>query len=101
MENERIRIKVSNEVRGLIPEYLKNRHGDITAIGELLKHGDFNGIQTIGHRMKGSGASYGFDPITLIGENIERAAKEKSADTVRKAAADLSEFLERLEVDYE
>ncbi len=101
MENERIRIKVSNEVRSLIPEYLKNRHEDITAIREFLKHGNFNGIQTIGHRMKGSGQSYGFDQITLIGEDIERAAKEKSADTVRKAEEDLSEFLGRLEVSYE
>lgn len=101
MENQRIRIKVSSEIRDLIPDYLKNRHGNITSIRERLEHGNFNDIQTIGHMMKGSGESYGFDQITLIGKNIERAAKEKSADAVRKAVDDLSEFLERLEVIYE
>lgn len=101
MKNEKIIVKISNEIRELIPEYLKNRRDNVASIRESLEDNNFESIQTLGHMMKGSGESFGFDQITAIGESIERAAKEKSSSAVRKSVDDLSDFLDRLEVIYE
>jgi hypothetical protein len=48
--------------------------------------------------MKGTGGGYGFDGITAIGVDIERAAKQGDAVVLRTHVDSLSRYLTRLEL---
>jgi CheY-like chemotaxis protein len=49
----------------LIPQYLSDRKNDLVSIQRLLQERDFDRVRTLGHNMKGTGASYGFSEISL------------------------------------
>ena len=56
--------------------------------------GEFTAIATIGHNLKGSGAGYGFRPISEIGARIWRAAKADDAAVVSTGADELEAYLD-------
>jgi HPt (histidine-containing phosphotransfer) domain-containing protein len=92
---------VDPDLRDLIPGYLQNRQDDIKTINDALKVSDFDKIRTLGHSMRGSGGGYGFMPVSIIGEAIEKAAKEKNPDAVKNCLTELSDFLERVTLVYD
>jgi hypothetical protein len=51
--------------------------------------------------MKGIGSSYGFPPITEIGRKLEEASSAGSKDVIKKLAAELADYLDRVEVTTE
>ncbi|MBI2469297.1 MAG: response regulator, partial [Candidatus Rokubacteria bacterium] len=98
---ERIRIRVDRELEAVIPEFLENRRQDVRSLREALERGDFETIRLLGHRMKGSGAGYGCEAITQIGELLDQAGRNRAAEEVRKGIAELDAYLGRLEIAYE
>ena len=50
--------------------------------------------------MKGTGTSFGFPQISEIGDELERAAKQQDADSVRHLTANLDRFLDSVDVRY-
>jgi len=107
MENNRntslkkIRVRVDRDIQDLIPGYLENREKDLTVFQQALEQDDFEVIASLGHSMKGSGGGYGFNGLSSIGRAIEKAAKNRDKESVRKSIIDLTEFLNKLEVVYE
>ncbi len=99
--SERIRIRVDSDLQELIPGYLKNRESDLQTYQQALEKGDFDSIAVLGHSMKGSGGGYGFNDLSQIGRAIEKAAKSKDKDSVRKSIIDLTVYLKKLEIVYE
>jgi len=81
-----------------IPWYLEKLHEYLIAIQDALGQRDFETIQTIGHRMKGSGVSFGFDAVSDIGRTLEASAKEENAERIREQTLKFSDYLARVEV---
>lgn len=98
--NEKIIIHVDSDLKDLIPGYLENRRKDIESIIEALKQSDFETIRILGHSMKGSGAGYGFDAITHIGDSFEQAAIDKDSAEVQKQVGKLALYLGQIEIVY-
>jgi hypothetical protein len=48
--------------------------------------------------MKGAGGGYGFDRVTELGREIEKAAKEKDADRCRALNEELAELMANTEI---
>lgn len=95
---ENIIIEVDEDLSDLIPGYLENRGKDITQILACLEQRDFETIQTLGHKMKGSGGGYGFDAITTIGRVLEEAAKQYQEDIIQEQVALLKDYLLKVKV---
>ena len=95
---ERILVEVDPELMQIIPDYLESRRRDCTEIERLLAFGDMEYIQTMGHRMKGSGGSFGFDEISEIGEALELAAQVTDAEGIKSAVGRLERYLARVSV---
>ncbi len=91
---------VDSDLEELIPGFLENRWEDTRTIKAGLEQGDFETIRILGHDMKGTGAGYGFSPITDIGACLEQAAKDQNQEEVRRLVGDLTSYLERVEVVY-
>ncbi|MBF0370525.1 MAG: Hpt domain-containing protein [Magnetococcales bacterium] len=97
---DRIKVSIDSDLEDITPGYLANRQKDLLNLPEALKNKDFSALQVIGHRMKGSGAGYGFDAITDIGRLIEMAARDQNEADIQKGIDDLRDYLDRVEVTY-
>lgn len=100
-QDEKIIAHVDIELKELIPGFLENRRKDIRSILRALDQGNCETARILGHSMKGSGAGYGFDPITDIGRSIEQAAQDRSPEEIRKWVAQLLTYISRVEIVYE
>ncbi|MBI5186478.1 MAG: Hpt domain-containing protein [Nitrospinae bacterium] len=100
-QNEKIIVRVDPDIQDLIPDFLKMRRDDIKSIQSALLKNDLRTIEILGHSMKGSGGGYGFDRISEIGGVLEIAAKNDNKEGIRKQTADLSNYLDRVEVVFE
>ncbi len=94
-------VRIDSELEELIPNYIENRHKDIKNMTEALAKGDFDTVRLLGHSMKGSGASYGFTEISVIGKKLEEAAKAKNQADITASIQELSDYMANLEVVYE
>ncbi len=99
--SEKIRIRVDADLHELIPGYLENREKDLLMYQQALEKDDFDSIALLGHSMKGSGGGYGFNDLSQIGRAIEKAAKSRDKESVRKSIIDLTAYLKKLEIVYD
>jgi PAS domain S-box-containing protein len=93
-----IRVRANPKVADLVPDFLRNRRQDAMAILDALDRGDFETVAGLGHGMKGAGSSWGFDGITDIGAALEQAAENADGGASRRWLAELSSYLDRVEV---
>jgi CheY-like chemotaxis protein len=77
----------------LIPEYLRNRKKDIQKIKKALDNNDFDKIEDLGHKMKGSGKCYGFEKISMLGHQIEVSAKEKKSMEIKRSLVQMQDYM--------
>jgi PAS domain S-box-containing protein len=95
---ERIVVRADESLRAVIPRYLESRRKDVETILAALEGSDFASIAALGHKMYGTGAGYGFPPVTALGAALEQAAREKDGAAIREHAAGLSRYLARVTV---
>ena len=98
---ESIVVQVDADLAGLVPSFLANRRRDIERIRDALASNDHGTIRKIGHAMKGTGGTYGFDRMTRLGAKIERGAKAGDMEAVRQGVDRLVHYLDRIEIVYE
>lgn len=98
---EKIILHIDSDLEDIVPGYLEGRHRDVVLMSKMLGQQDFESLLALAHRIKGSGASYGFDTITNIGHDIETAAKNKEQKVVEASISALASYLKRIEVNYE
>jgi PAS domain S-box-containing protein len=94
---EGIQGNLDDRLRAIVPGYLEGKRRDILAVLAALNNGDYEQIRTLGHKMRGSGAGYGFPEITAIGERLELAAESRDENNIRKHIDELSQYLDVLE----
>lgn len=92
---------VDKDLADLIPVFLKNRSKELDTLRDALAHSDFAQLAQLGHRMKGVGNSYGFAPISDLGEQIEDAAAKKDAAGVEGWIGAYTDYLAKVKVVYE
>lgn len=85
--------EVGPEVRMLVPGFLAARRREHLWMESSLAEGDFDQIARLGHRLKGSGGSFGFPELTSVGARLETAAKQADVSACRAALAELARGL--------
>ena len=96
----KIAIVVDEELSAIAPKFLNNVRRNSQLIVGALARVDFDTIRSLGHNMKGTGTSFGFPQISAIGDELERAAKQRDADSVRNLTARLVHFLDSVDLRY-
>jgi HPt (histidine-containing phosphotransfer) domain-containing protein len=86
-------VKVDPLVLPLLPEYLRNRAGDLVKLDAALAAGDFPALRKLGHNMRGSAGAYGLPPLSDIGARMEDAAVQRDSAAVADAVAAMRAFL--------
>lgn len=65
---------LEKDLEELAKKYLSRKNEEIHSLYGLLKKNEFQGIETIGHKIRGTAGSYGFELLGEIGKNIESHA---------------------------
>ncbi|RMF66664.1 MAG: response regulator [Calditrichaeota bacterium] len=85
--------KEMESLRHIYVESLRDRHAQLAA---ALNLDDYERVSQIGHRMKGSGASYGFPEVTRLGRELEAAARKKEGEKLAHLLDELKEFISQV-----
>jgi HPt (histidine-containing phosphotransfer) domain-containing protein len=84
--------------RQLMARYLERRESDIDLLRHALDSADFEKIRITGHNLFGSGAAYGLEEISRLGENIEIAAEGRDTAAIERLIGDFERFLKDLKL---
>jgi len=95
-----VQVAISEAIRALIPQYLQDQRGVATLILVALEQRDYQTVQELAHKMRGSGGSFGFDTLSQIGRSLEEAAQDKNQEAIRHWQYELRRYLDRVEVVY-
>jgi HPt (histidine-containing phosphotransfer) domain-containing protein len=87
---------VPPELFHLLPGFLARREGEVSELSELLRLRQFEGIRSVGHKLKGSGLGYGFQIITDLGRDLEQAAQDQDIEEIQLSIAKLKTFSKEL-----
>jgi histidine phosphotransfer protein HptB len=96
----KVDVMMDEQLSAILPNFLNNVRRHPSGIGAALARGDFATIRVLGHNMKGTGTSFGLPQISEIGSELEQAAKQQDAETIRIITARLAHFLDSVEVHY-
>ncbi|MFL6416172.1 MAG: ATP-binding protein [Bryobacteraceae bacterium] len=86
-------VLVDPSLEDVIPRFLDKRRQDVPKITEAVRVGDYETVRRLGHNLKGTGAGYGFHPISEFGAQIESAASVADAATICSKVEELARYL--------
>jgi len=93
------RAKVKRILADLVPKFQANRRNDIALAREALARQDFVAVKAIGHRLKGSGAGYGFLEVSSHGAQIELASLSADARLISQVVDALEHYLDTVQIE--
>lgn len=72
------------DVTDLIPAYLDRRSKEVEQMKQYLEESDIKNLGRIGHQLKGSAKSYGFEELGQLGSELEKLSQlENNFDQIK------------------
>jgi CheY-like chemotaxis protein/HPt (histidine-containing phosphotransfer) domain-containing protein len=96
--DDRIVVRVDAELVDLSHAYLANRAKEVEEIKPALERQDFEKIDKIGHNMRGSGRMFGFEDLTTIGTDLQRAVAVGDAARIMQLQERMRKYVSLVEV---
>lgn len=93
-------IVVDPVIAPIMPRYMELREQEHRDLMQALASGDPQQVALLGHRLKGTGASYGMDMLTELGTQLEQAGQTADLQTAEVVARRIRMFLDRIELVY-
>lgn len=94
-------VKVDARITDIVNNYLEHRRQDVRGLFMALAKNDYGLIKTVAHDLIGTGGSFGFEGLSLIGLSLEKAAIKQQPEEVALLIEGLAEYLSGVEVVYE
>ncbi|MBA3464331.1 MAG: diguanylate cyclase [Deltaproteobacteria bacterium] len=83
-----------------IPRYLENRRTELLPVREAARVGDLAAVKAFGHKLKGSGGTFGFDDLSVLGDRLEQSAKDVNRTELLRVVDEIAWYLEHVQVVY-
>ena len=93
-----ITVKVNPRIDGIVRSYLEHRKQDMNSLFLALEDGEFEHIKNVAHDLIGTGGSFGFKHMPIVGRSLASAAKEQQSEKIKFLLEGLAEYLLRVEV---
>jgi HPt (histidine-containing phosphotransfer) domain-containing protein len=93
-------VKVDPMFESIVPEFLENRREEVSRLEAALSREDYGELAALAHVLKGVGGSLGFDDITRLGREVEKACKSRDGVRVGECVRDLKVYLDEVQVDF-
>lgn len=85
------------ELREIYLEFDRSLSDRYHRLTEAVMGTDYDAIRRIGHDLKGSGGAFGREKVSLLGAQIEQAAKESNGQVIGFLLGSLKEEIERIQ----
>jgi signal transduction histidine kinase/DNA-binding response OmpR family regulator len=95
-----VRIVIEEGMEDVAPAYLDKRRAEISTYRQALESSNFDAIRMLAHKMKGTGAGYGFPVLTDLGSALEAAAKRGDRDEIQIKLDEFDRYVHRVELEY-
>lgn len=96
----RIKVVVDPELQPIMGRYMEIRREEQDRLEAALDDGDAETVRLLGHKLKGTGSSFGFDHLTEWGAAIELAGRDGDLDQAARVAAEVRHFLDNVDIVY-
>jgi HPt (histidine-containing phosphotransfer) domain-containing protein len=83
-----------------IPRFLENRRAELVPVREAARVGDLATVRAFGHKIKGSGGTFGFDAVSVLGDRLEQCAKDANRTEVLRVVDEIGWYLDHVQVVY-
>lgn len=94
----RINIQVSHDMLELSTGYLASRKSDVAALKQSLLALDFEDIEDLIHKTKGTAGGYGFEYLGTLAKSLEHAAKSKDPSKCQQYILEIESYLNLVEI---
>ena len=98
--SQAIVIQVNPRIGDIVESYLEHRNRDVESLLDALDRGEFDHIRHLAHDLVGTGGSFGFEDMSLIGRSLVSAAANKETEEIKLLVEDLAEYLSHVEIVY-
>lgn len=75
-------------------KYLERRKQDLMTCLSAVQTDSYETIETVGHKIKGNGMTFGFPELSAIGAQIETAAQQKNKVQILKTTDELKAWVD-------
>ena len=89
-------VAISEDIADLVPNYLMSVIEEVERLGQHLASGNLADAARIGHKLKGTGGTYGFQRISSLGREVEASARAGDSDRTGALLAELDGYLKRV-----
>lgn len=74
-------------------KYLERRKKDVELCQLAITNQDYKYLEKIGHDLKGNAITFGFAPLSPLGESLETSAHNKDVESLKSIVKSYSEYL--------
>lgn len=94
-------VRVDPRLADLVEKFLNGARRDIAQARAALEARDLDKVRLIGHTLRGSAGSYGFEAVARLSGLLEHAARNSDVDSSRRIAARIADNLARVETRFD
>lgn len=94
----KFQITVDADLEPIMGRYFEIQQRELAAMDQAIAASDGQTVSRLGHKLKGTGSSYGFARLTQLGAAIEMAGKDGNITEVQELVIQVRSYLENVEV---
>jgi len=91
---------VNSALKDIIPGILEEWRREIDIMRQAVSESDFDAVQKISHKMKGTGGMFGLSGMTEMGGGLETAAINRSKEGMKKHLHMLASYVEEVRMSF-
>jgi HPt (histidine-containing phosphotransfer) domain-containing protein len=92
-----ITVDIDPGIRDLALRFLEGAREDSGRLAAALQARDLQRVRMIGHMLKGSSMSFGFEELGRLGGMLEHAARNEDVESARGVAVRVADYLARVQ----
>lgn len=93
-------IKVDQDLKEIVMKYLGVQRNEVNGFLGLLDNRKFEDIRKAAHKIKGSGATFGFNFLSEAATRIEVEARNQNGQAITELSNSIIEYLDSIELEF-
>ncbi|KJU83234.1 hypothetical protein MBAV_004569 [Candidatus Magnetobacterium bavaricum] len=99
-ETEKIVVSVEAKFKKQVNTFLEKRRRDVSEIAGGIGKGDYDSIKMLGAGLKKMSEGFGMEALSQFGQALETAGALKDSGRIKTVVKELTDYLERLSVEF-
>ena len=96
----KVKVEIDADLQDLVPQFVENRKKDIMSLQKLVQEQDLEGIAQLSHKIKGAAAGYGFNELSEIAAQMEKASKGGESSKLESLVQKMETHFLNIEIKY-